>query len=380
MMARKRVLMVARSLQMGGVERNTVNLANTLAEQGHEVHILIFKRRCELTPDERVHVHVFDMDKVNRLTGIGLIYDALTRWFLATTLRGSGFVWKGLYGGWYFRLFLTRLEKRFGRFDKIIMRGQGAFEHVWSFSDPRIYQVVVSPLSKPDGSRLERWYTRLLYGNKRLVANSSGVLDSLKQRLAFYRLEAKSLSLIHNPCPINTIRRMAEEPAPVPEEPYIVHVARLTYQKNQALLLKAYKASGIDEKLVIVGGGQDEHALKRLAEDLGIAAKVIFVGQQLNPYPWMKHARAFVLSSYIEGFGLVLVESLASGTQVVSVDCPGGIRDILVEEQSRLIAEPTVEGLAEKIREALENPVTIKPEWYWRFDAEVVARQFLALQ
>jgi glycosyltransferase involved in cell wall biosynthesis len=378
-MAKKRVLLVARSLQMGGIERNTINLANTLVEMGHEAHILIFKQRQDLTPDERVHVHVFDMDKFNRLTGIGLLYDWLTRWFLWTTLRGSGFVWRGLYGSWYFRLYLNRMEKKFGRFDKIIMRGQGAFEHVWRFSDPRAYQVVVSPLKKLDGSKLERWYTRLLFGGKQVVANSNGVMASVKQRLEHYGVEPRSLDLISNPCPIKRIQQMAEEEAPVPQEPYIVHVGRLTPQKNQALLLRAYKEAGVDERLLIVGGGQEEPALKRLARTLGIEEKVDFVGQKNNPYPWMKHAEMFVLSSNIEGFGLVLVESLASGTQVVSVDCPGGIRDILVEDQSRLIAELTVEGLAAKIREALEKPVTIKPEWYWRFDAEATARQFLEL-
>ena len=376
---KKRVLLVARNLRVGGIERNTVNLANTLVELGHEAHIVIFKKRCELMPDERVHLHVFDLDKVNRLTGIGFIYDLLTRWFLTTTIRGSGFVWKGLYGSWYFRLFLKRLEKRFGRFDKIIMRGQGAFEHVWNFSDPRAYRVVVSPIKPSQGTWRERWFSRLLYGGKRMVANSTGVLESLKQRLARDGAEAESLSLIYNPCPIKTIRAMAEEPAPVPDEPYIVHVARLAKQKNQPLLLRAYKEAGVAEKLYILGSGKEEKALRQLAEELGIDDKVVFAGQHVNPYPWMKHARTFVLSSRIEGFGLVLVESLASGTQVVSVDCPGGIRDILIEEQARLIAEPTVEGLAQKIREALEHPVTIKPEWYWRFDAEAVAKQFLEL-
>lgn len=376
---KKRVLLVARNLKVGGIERNTVNLANTLVELGHEAHIVIFKKRCELMPDERVHLHVFDLDKLNRLTGIGFLYDLLTRWFLTTTIRGSGFVWRGLYGSWYFRLFLKRLERRFGRVDKIIMRGQGAFEHVWNFTDPRAYRVVVSPIKPSQGSWRERWYSRLLYGGKRMVANSSGVLESLKQRLARDGVEAESLSLISNPCPIKTIRKMAEEPAPVPDEPYIVHVARLAKQKNQPLLLRAYKEAGVSEKLYILGSGKEEKALKRLAEELGIAEKVVFAGQHVNPYPWMKHARTFVLSSRIEGFGLVLVESLASGTQVVSVDCPGGIRDILIEEQARLIAEPTVEGLAQKIREALEQPVTIKPEWYWRFDAEAVAKQFLEL-
>lgn len=376
---RQRVLLVARNLRIGGIERNTVNLADTLVAMGHEAHIVIFKDRRELHPDGRVKVHLFDLDKVNRMTGVGLIYDLFTRWFLATLLRGSGFVWRGLYGGFYFRLLLRRLEKRYGRFDKIIMRGQGAFEHVWSFNDPRVYRVVVSPTKASGDTLVDRWYTRLLYGNKNMVANSSDVCDSLERRLAQHHVEAASVSMIFNPCPIQRIQQMAEESAPLPDEPYIVHVARLAPQKNQALLLRAYKASGVSLPLYILGIGKEERALRNLAEELGITQQVVFLGQQVNPYPWMKQAEMFVLSSRVEGFGLVLVESLACGTQVVAADCPGGVRHVLVEEQKRLVSEPTPEALGAKIREALENPVSIKPEWYWRFDAQTVAQQFLEL-
>jgi glycosyltransferase involved in cell wall biosynthesis len=156
-------------------------------------------------------------------------------------------------------------------------------------------------------------------------------------------------------------------------------VARLTHQKNQSLLLRAYKASGVSEALVIVGSGSDEKKLRRLAAELGIADRVIFAGQQLNPYPWMKGARLFVLSSLYEGLGLVMVEAMACGTCVVAVDCPGGVRDVLIEEQARLIAEPTVDGLAAKIREGLAQPVAVREEWLRRFDAGQIARRFLQL-
>jgi hypothetical protein len=61
------------------------------------------------------------------------------------------------------------------------------------------------------------------------------------------------------------------------------------------------------------------------------------------------------------------------------VDCPGGIRDILIEEQESLIAKPDVNSLAEKIRFALDNPVQIKENWYMRFDITKVANDFLNL-
>jgi glycosyltransferase involved in cell wall biosynthesis len=374
----QRVLLIARSLQMGGVERNTVNLANSMAAQGNEVHVLLLKDRRDLVPDPAVKVHVFDIDKFHRRTGIGLIYDLICRGFLRLLMPRSSFFWRGLYGGLYFRWWLTRQEKRYGRFDRIIARGQGSFEHLWSFSDARLFATVVSPGSARS-SWLDKLYTRVIYGGRHVVVNSSGTEASLRHRLDVTGVRPQDISLIPNPIPVQRIKALAEEPAPVPQQPYLVHVARLASQKNQELLLRAYHAAQVDALLVIVGSGEKEQALRGLTSELGIIERVIFAGQQQNPYPWMKAARLFVLSSRIEGFGLVMVESLVCGTPVVAVDCPGGVRDVLIDEQADFIAEPTVAGLAEKIRYALDHPLAIRPEWYERFDADNIARQFLML-
>jgi glycosyltransferase involved in cell wall biosynthesis len=376
---KQRLLLISRSLQMGGVEKNTVNLANTLVEQGHEVHILCFKKRYHLQPDKRVYVHFHDFDRINRLTIIGYIYDLLTRLTLSVVLRKSGFVWRGIYYVIYFRIFLYFLEKKYGTVDKMIARGQGAFEYLWMLKDPRFYQVLVCPLHMRYSFR-DKWYTKLIYEGKNSVANSTGVKESYLAKMKAYGFRANDIPVIPNPCPIKEIQSLAEEKVDLPERPYIVHVGRLTLQKNQPLLLEAYAESNIEEPLVIVGSGQEESKLRNLAAKLNITDKVIFVGQKANPYPWMKHARLFVLTSLFEGFGLVNVESLACGTPVVAVDCPGGIRDILVEDQSEFIVEPNPKAIAQKIRYALAHPPFIKAEWYQKFDAPNVAKMFLRLR
>ncbi len=373
-----RILIVTRSLQMGGIERHSVTLADAFHALGHEVDILSIKKRYVIKPNDGVKVHFFDVDRIFRHTIIGALYIFLVNTFLSRLVPRSGFFWRSFFWMPLFRYFLRCEEKRNGRFDRIFFMAQGAFENLWSFKEERACRVIVSPVPSPRKSRLDALYTRMLYGATNIIAISTGVRASLEERFAAHESKPNELRLIANPIPIDEIQRLAEESDPaIPTEPYIVHVARLTHQKNQQLLIRAYHKAAIEEKLVIVGDGQDRPMLDKLVSELGMEQKVIFAGQKDNPFPWMKHAKAFVLSSIYEGFGLVLAEAMACGTQVVAVDCPGGVRDVLIEEQARLIAEPSVDGLAAKIREALENPVSIKPMWYRRFDAKQIATQYL---
>ena len=76
---------------------------------------------------------------------------------------------------------------------------------------------------------------------------------------------------------------------------------------------------------------------------------------------------------------MVLIESLACGTQVVATDVPGGIREVMIGEQTRLLAENSVAGLATKLQEAIRQPVPVQAEWADRFDASRIVPQVLSL-
>lgn len=169
-----------------------------------------------------------------------------------------------------------------------------------------------------------------------------------------------------------------------PEEPFVLAVGRLHKQKGYRHLLMAF-ARVVKQRpsyLVILGEGDEREELQSLANSLGIASRVHFLGYTPNVLAYMRQAAVFVLSSVAEGFGNVLVEALACGTPVISTDCPHGPREILAGGRyGTLVPIGDVDALARAIAANLDSP---KPamsnelkEYLRLFSIEAIGRQYL---
>lgn len=366
---------------MGGMERVAVNLADAFAQAGHESHLVSLAQvKKPLKPEESsVMCHLLPLKRWARLTLIGFVLEFLARLFLNPLVKRSLFLGTGIMGGVVFRLWLKRFEARYGHVDRIIFRGVGTFELVWSFRDERACYVLENIFQESGPNWRKRLFGLCLYHKRHLVAVSSGVATSIQEAMKSWPFTPASLRVIVNPCPVGSIRRQMVMGEPdLPETPYIVTVARLVPAKDHDLLIRAYARSGVTLPLVLVGDGQERPRLEALAANLGIEQRVHFVGQRSNPYPWMHHARLFVLSSRFEGMGIVLFEALACDTPVLSVDCPGGIREILKGELEQCVVPHSEKGLAQGIVAAVEgNKPTVKEGWLSDFRPETVAQYFL---
>lgn len=231
--------------------------------------------------------------------------------------------------------------------------------------------------------RQRRWLGKFrgIYGGQHIVTVSRALEEELVNAVG---LKPASITTIYNPFDFERLRALAAEPADVPAGPYIIYAARLTPRKRQEVLLKAYAQSGVQIPLVLLGGvsGPEgeayERELKALAEQLGVADRVLFPGFRQNPYPWVKHARLFAMSSESEGLPTVLIESLILGTPVVSTDCPTGPSEILTGDLARFLSPVgDVEALAANIRAALESYPEIREEHISRFRNDVAIATYL---
>ena len=198
-----------------------------------------------------------------------------------------------------------------------------------------------------------------------IVAVSKGVASGLSQILH----GRGSLSIIHNPIITPAYRELAAAPLDHPwfgpgQPPLVLGVGRLVPQKNFELLINAFAevAAKSSARLALLGDGPLKADLQQQIDRLGLSDRAAILPVDLNPWRYMSRASVLVLSSLFEGFGNVLVEAMATGTPVVSVDCPDGPADILGQGKwGRLVPSGDAKALAAAIMETLADPGDPQP-------------------
>ncbi len=136
--------------------------------------------------------------------------------------------------------------------------------------------------------------------------------------------------------------------------PLVVTIGRLTAQKGQADLVRAMER--VDPgMLLIVGGGEEEAALRDCAARHGVGHRVKLAGWRPDVRRLLAACDVFCLPSRWEGFGLVLLEAMREERPIVAT-AVGAIPEV-VDAVGYVVPPGDVAGLADALRQALYNPV-----------------------
>ncbi|MDA8094319.1 MAG: glycosyltransferase [Betaproteobacteria bacterium] len=370
----KRIGLLLDSLVGGGAERIALNFADAFRALGHDVHVFIVRNEV---------AHETNGHRIHALSETGALARSrpLNKWLLAKRIRRL--VADIESDGKPFDFFISNAE------DMDRISGMARLPHVFIRYRNSMMHFLGAKIGRATGlKRIVRRYRwrqkfRRIYGGRHIVAITEAMRQELLHEMG---IVPASLTVIYNPFDFEKLRTLASEPARVPEAPYIVYSARIGVRKDQELLIRAWREADVPHGLVLLGGTTDEKEeaylqhLKSLVKDLGVEGRVLFAGFQKNPYPWVKHAALFAMSSRSEGLPTVLIESLILGTPVVSTDCPTGPGEILTGEFARFLSPVgNVAALARNIRAALDSYPPITDEILAKFHRDYAIGRYLAL-
>lgn len=180
-------------------------------------------------------------------------------------------------------------------------------------------------------------YNRTYKNYDYIVAQSDDMRSDLINN---FNIPADKIVKINNPLDYRYITELSlrdGEPCFDRTKINLLSIGRMTYQKGFDLLLNEFaKVSDERYHLTIIGEGEDKQALLDLRSQLKLESRVTFINSTDNPYRFMREANVFVSSSRWEGYPNVVIESLLCGTPVLANNYPGGINEIINDENGRI--------------------------------------------
>ncbi|MFC0605969.1 glycosyltransferase [Winogradskyella pulchriflava] len=324
----KKICIVVSSLGIGGAERSSALLSEILFDLGFQVHIVSVLHYVDYPYKGELlnlgELKLQDDSRLGRLKRLRVFHNYIKQHDFDYVIDN---------------------RTRIGFFKELVISK-------WVYSNQNVIYYVHS-YNTDNYINPNRLLGKYLYGSvTRIVSVSKAIADKLKHKYGFNRI-----TTIYNPIPDLTTQQIIDDTS---YEPYILYFGRLDDKvKNISLLIDAYDISVLKKnnvKLKILGDGEDKDMLQEKVKTMNLSQFVEFLPFNPGPYNIVKNAYFTVLTSRYEGFPMVIPESLALGTPVVSVDCKSGPNEVIIHEENGLLVEnDNIEALTKAMNRMLED-------------------------
>lgn len=363
--AKKNIFFVITSLEGGGAEKFTITLLKNFNHLYYNLFLIVFNNNGPYKESIPDYVQIIDFKKTSRYKFFNIIFklSKLIDFYKPDTI----------FSILEYTNLVVYCAKLFTKFKpKNIIFTVHAFlslfikNQKFGFLKNIIYKLILKKCNT-------------------LIVPSNGVKIDLINN---YNISNNQIKIIHNAIDITEITKLSEEDLPLKylkSKPYIIAVGRLHKEKDYPTLIKAFSiiSDSICENLLILGTGEDHNSIKQIIFDLNLENRIELVGFQINPYKFIKHASALVLSSKYESFGIVITEAMALGVPVVSTDCPSGPKEIINDGAYGLLTiVSNPDDLAQKIKLLLtdqklkENIIKNSHTRVMDFDIDSIVKQY----
>ena len=319
-------------LKAGGTERQASYIANYLQNNGHHVQVLCIENTGHFGKFFEVPIH-----------------------YLNSKFRNSRL---------FRNVFLVAMYLRNSDADLIISRAWST-NIICGFAGMLTGMPVVHFLSgsidlSGHSFLKKRIFAFVLSRSAKIISVSHA---SKENCIKWLNIDHNRIEVVHNGVDVHNNQQLAKEEMELPDGfnhtlPTITFVGTQEYRKGVDILLQA--AERVVKKhpvnVLIIGKGESYEQYVAMREQMKLKNSVFFLGEKLNPFPYMKYAPIFVLPSRAEGFPNVLLEAMALKCAVIAADCETGPREIIDGKNGILVPVNDPQSLSNEMIELIRDP------------------------
>lgn len=203
------------------------------------------------------------------------------------------------------------------------------------------------------------WIRRVALAKSFKVIVPSRTLECVSRKV--WRLPSRRILYIPNgAAPLtekasDKARQASRQEIGVPEDvPVIGWIGAFRREKNVGRLMRAFAVVSENAVLVLVGDGRDRESIEAIARDLGIGGRVRMLGSRVDIESLLPLFDVLALSSDTEQMPVAVLEGMAAGLPIASVDV-GDVRIMVAPENLPYIVERSDHALAEALAKLLES-------------------------
>ncbi|EAH6064065.1 CDP-glycerol glycerophosphotransferase family protein [Campylobacter coli] len=393
---KKNILFYPGALMPNGITSSFRNLINTFNQNNYNIHISIDASSVEGYLD-RIKLFNEIKDKILTIPSVGNINYTLEEYFVYIYFLEHN-NWQNLSAKMLFeKIFKREFRRLYGdaKIDSLInFDGYTRYWH-FLFAINNIKQKIVFLHNDMRGEfnrrfpQLEQNFRCYNFYDKIFSVSKQTNSENKKNLADLYGIEENKFDFLENM--INNediIEKSKEKLDKKLEKKYFkkdykifINIARLSIEKDQAKLIQAFKV--INDKypktlLLILGEGPLKEDLEKLIKDLKLDKKVFLLGRIFNPFPYLKKADCFVMSSNHEGQPMTLLEALVLNKAIVATDIPGNVS--VLDNRGGLIVENNVNGLISGMERFLCGKIENKIFNYTQYNLKIMSRLNILLK
>ncbi|MGI9652411.1 glycosyltransferase [Chryseobacterium sp. RLHN22] len=349
MSQKKKILIRIGSLRHGGAEKVLINFLKNLPEDKYEIDLLINLYTGMYIKEVPSWVNLYYLLKGEMIT-TNKPHEIPVKIF--RVLYQKMFLW--------FPWLLYRFVLKNKKYDVEIGAIHGMYREILSSPQSNSKKIIwiqndIFNLKEYTPEVIKQFFKfdKILVISNKLKEEMQKVAEDRKQRQAVIQ--------IFNPIDKNdTLRKANVEIDDYPFSntiPTFITIGTVYPQKGYDRLLDVHKKlidEGLKHQIIIIGDGFDFENIYTKLNDLNLMKTVKMLGFRDNPYPYLKKADFYIMSSRHEGFPTIIAEALILNKPIVSTDV-SGIKDLLQNGKLGMITPNSEAGIYEGMKKMLTN-------------------------